>query len=199
MPPVTQNLLIANVAVWLVVQLAIISKSASLNTLLDNNFMLFPVASGMFRPWQLVTYMFTHVDFWHILLNMWPLWMFGRTLEYELGSKRFLLYYMVCGIGAGLIQLLVYHLAPPATISATLGASGAVFGILLAFGMLYPNHTIGLIFPPIVMKAKWFVVAYGVIELVAGISNRPLDNVAHFAHLGGMLFGFLLLWWWRRR
>jgi membrane associated rhomboid family serine protease len=142
--------------------------------------------------------MFMHVSFWHILLNMWPLWMFGRTLEYEMGSRRFLLYYMVCGIGAGLIQLLVYHLMPPEGASATLGASGAVFGILLAFGMLHPNDRLGLIFPPVVLKAKWFVVIYGVIELFAGIGStrNPFDNVAHFAHLGGMLFGFVLLWWW---
>ncbi len=197
MPPMTQNLLIANVVVWLVVQLAIFTGNVVFNDVLDN-MMLFSVDSGRLRLWQPVTYMFMHADLWHLLLNMWPLWMFGRTLEYELGSRRFLLYYMVCGVGAGLVQLLMYHLMPPSDIAATLGASGAVFGILLAFGMLHPNDRIGLLFPPIVLKAKWFVAVYGVIELFAGIrgSFSPVDNIAHFAHLGGMLFGFVLLWWW---
>lgn len=197
MPPMTQNLLIANVVVWLVVQLAMFTENTAINDVLDN-MMLFSVDSGRLRLWQPVTYMFMHADLWHLLLNMWPLWMFGRTLEYELGSRRFLLYYMVCGVGAGLVQLLMYHLMPPSDLAATLGASGAVFGILLAFGMLHPNDRIGLLFPPIVLKAKWFVAVYGVIELFAGIrgSFSPVDNIAHFAHLGGMLFGFVLLWWW---
>jgi membrane associated rhomboid family serine protease len=198
LPPVVFNLLIINVAAWLVVQLAILTKNPPLNAVLDS-LMLFPAGSGLLRPWQLVTYMFMHGGFWHLLLNMWPLWMFGRVLEYELGSKRFLLYYMVCGIGAGLVQLLVNYLLPPG--APTLGASGAVFGILLAFGMLHPNDRIGLIFPPVMLKAKWFVMIYGAIELFAGIGNsfNRFDNVAHFAHLGGMLFGFMLLWYWKKR
>ncbi len=198
MPPVVFNLLVINVVMWLVVQLAILTKNPLMNSVLDS-LMLFPVGSGLLRPWQFVTYMFLHGGFWHLLLNMWPLWMFGRTLEYELGSRRFLLYYMVCGIGAGLIQLLVCYMFPPG--AATLGASGAVFGLLLAFGMLHPNDRIGLIFPPVMLKAKWFVMIYGAIELFAGIGNsiNRFDNVAHFAHLGGMLFGFLLLWYWKKR
>ena len=199
MPPVVFNLLVINVVMWLVGMLVMLTKNPAMNAVLKS-LMLFPVGSGDLRPWQFVTYMFMHAQFWHLLVNMWPLWMFGRTLEYELGSKRFLLYYMVCGIGAGLIQLLVCYLFPPEGIHATLGASGAVFGILLAFGMLHPNDRIGLLFPPIVLKAKWFVIIYGIIELFAGIGNSitRFDDIAHFAHLGGMLFGFLLLWYWKK-
>jgi membrane associated rhomboid family serine protease len=156
--------------------------------------------------------MFLHAGFGHIFFNMFALWMFGRVLEYDLGSRRFLTYYIVCGIGAGLIQLGVnwieYSIAAadpgvPAALLAryahtyTIGASGAVFGLLLAFGMLHPNNVIMLVFPPIALKAKWFVVIYGAIELVAGISGR--GGVAHFAHLGGMLFGWLLLRYWKKK
>ena len=129
----------------------------------------------MFHTYQFVTYMFVHANFEHIFFNMFALWMFGRTLEYELGSKRFLTYYMVCGIGAALIQ---YFTA-------------------LAFGVMHPNAVIMLLIPPIPMKAKWFVIIYGVIELFLGW--RGVGNVAHFAHVGGMLWGFLLLHWWKQR
>jgi membrane associated rhomboid family serine protease len=159
---------------------------------------LFPVGSPWFHSWQVVSYMFLHGGFSHLFFNMFALWMFGRTLEYDLGSKRFLIYYMVCGIGAGVIQLLVGMLSGMPHNIPTVGASGAVFGLLLAFGMMRPNDVIMLLFPPIALKAKWFVVVYGVIELLAGISG-PMDNVAHFAHLGGMLWGFILLWYWKKR
>jgi membrane associated rhomboid family serine protease len=135
--------------------------------------------------------------------------MFGRGLEQEMGTKRFLIYYLVCGIGAGLVQLgmaqidlmrlseasLAYqqYLWTP-----TVGASGAIFGLLLAFGMLHPNATIMLLIPPIPMKAKWFVIIYGLLELFFGVSGR-MDSVAHFAHLGGMFWGWLLLMWWKHQ
>ena len=135
---------------------------------------------------------------------MFALWMFGRTLEYELGSKRFLTYYMVCGVGAGVLQLLVGWLeyrygnvGMMALMVPTVGASGAVFGLLLAFGVMHPNAVIMLLIPPIPMKAKWFVIIYAVIELFLGW--KGVGNVAHFAHVGGMLWGFLLLHWWKRR
>ena len=155
--------------------------------------------------------MFLHGNFSHLFFNMFALWMFGRTLEVELGSRRFLIYYMVCGIGAALLQMGVGYLeysgavadygfraASQLLVIPTVGASGAVFGLLLAFGLMHPNAIIMLIIPPIPMKAKWFVVIYGVIELFFGISGR-MPGVAHFAHVGGMLWGFLLLWYWKRR
>lgn len=190
-PPVVMNLIIINTLFWLAGTLL-----PRVDGFLIEHLALFPIGSQWFHSWQTVTYMFLHGGFSHLFFNMFALWMFGRNLEYELGSKRFLIYYMVCGIGAGLIQLLVGFLEGSG--NATIGASGAIFGILLAFGMLHPNDIIMLVFPPIALKAKWFVVIYGVIELFAGIGGR-MDNVAHFAHLGGMLWGFLLLWIWKKR
>lgn len=147
-----------------------------------------------FHTYQFITYMFLHGGFEHLFFNMFALWMFGRTLEYELGSRRFLIYYMVCGIGAALIQVAItLALGQPMSL---VGASGAVMGLLLAFGVLHPNAVIMLLFPPIPLKAKWFVVGYAVLELFLGW--RGVGNVAHFAHIGGMLWGFLLLHWWRR-
>jgi membrane associated rhomboid family serine protease len=156
---------------------------------------LYNVLSPNFYSWQVVTYMFLHGGFSHLFFNMFALWMFGRTLEYDLGSKRFLTYYMVCGIGAGLIQMLVCVLT--GSMVPTVGASGAVFGILLSFGMLHPNNVIMLMFPPIPLKAKWFVIIYGALELMYGV--RGGDSIAHFAHLGGMLWGFMLLRYWKSK
>lgn len=171
--------------------------------------------SNDFRFWQPVTYLFLHGGFDHLFFNMFALWMFGRVLEYDLGSKRFLIYYLICGVGAGFCNLAVnwleyHHLVglgyaqtAPAQLQAwadrivTIGASGAVFGVLLAFGMFHPNDRIMLLIPPIPMKAKWFVVAYGVLELFLGFAQRG-SNIAHFAHVGGMLFGFALLLLWKR-
>lgn len=191
-------------------------------------------------PHQLITYMFMHsyagLSLGHIFFNMFALFMFGVMLERVWGSKRFLQYYLITGIGAGLIQMLVYYIRisavqkglDQATLdeiykegwsilqqgknysnpilsqlnlminTSTIGASGAVFGILLAFGMLFPNTQLMLLFPPIPIKAKYFVIGYGVIELFAGVANRSGDNVAHFAHLGGMLFGFFLIRYWNK-
>lgn len=163
----------------------------------------------LFRWWQPVTYMFMHGGFSHLFFNMFSLWMFGRALEWEMGWKRFLAYYMVCGVGAALFQMGMAQidlariaLHSPAWYAymsvPTVGASGAIFGLLLAFGMLHPNAIISLIFPPIAMKAKWFVIIYGALELLLGVSGT-MDNVAHFAHLGGMFWGWLLIVWWRYR
>ncbi|MFR9650538.1 MAG: rhomboid family intramembrane serine protease [Rikenellaceae bacterium] len=183
-PPMVLNLLIINglglMATTLFPRLAI-------------HLGLLPLQGG-FMPWQVVSYMFLHGDLSHLFFNMFALWMFGRTLEMRLGSQRFLTYYLVCGIGAALLQLAVGLYYP---FAITVGASGAVFGILLAFGVLYPNQTIVLLIPPIPMKAKYFVILYGLLELYLGWRNNPLDNVAHFAHLGGMLWGFLLLNYWK--
>lgn len=162
------------------------------------HFALWPVVEGSpFMPWQLVTYGFLHDprNLAHIFFNMFALWMFGRDLEIMMGQKRFLTYYFTCVIGAGLVQLIVA--GTQGGLYPTVGASGGVFGILLAYGLAFPNRVIMLMFPPIPMKAKYFVLFYGLLELYLGLSgNAP--GVANFAHLGGMLFGFLLLQYWAR-
>lgn len=148
-----------------------------------------------FYPWQLLSYGFLHGDVMHILFNMVMLWMFGRELEGLMGPVRFLTYYLVCVAGAGAVQLMVAHLQ--GTPYPTVGASGGVFGILLAYGMAFPNRTILLLIPPIPMKAKYLVVMLGIMELYLGVSGSN-PGIANFAHLGGMLFGFLLLMYWKR-
>lgn len=154
-----------------------------------------PRLAAPFMPWQLLSYGFLHGDLTHILFNMFGLWMFGRELELLMGSKRFLIYFLTCVIGAGIVQMVVA--AMQGGIYPTVGASGGVFGILLAYGLTFPNRTVMLLFPPIPMKAKYFVLFYGLLELYLGVSgNAP--GVANFAHLGGMLFGFALLRYWAR-
>jgi len=168
-----------------------------LGRVVEYNFALWPLNSSFadFYPWQLVTYGFLHGDLTHIFFNMFMLWMFGRELEIVMGSRRFLTYYMTCVIGAGIVQLIVATMGGSGY--PTVGASGGVFGILLAFGMAFPNRMILLLIPPIPMKAKYLVVLAGGMELYFGISGaRP--GIASYAHLGGMLFGFLLLLHWRR-
>lgn len=161
----------------------------------------FPVGDGSgesvgFAPWQLVSYAFLHANFFHLFFNMFGLWMFGRVLEQVWGPARFLLFYTVCILGAGLTQLLVISYLEGGPIAPTLGASGGVFGILLAFGMMFPNVRVMLLIPPIPMPAKYFVLGYGVLELFLGVTGTEA-GVAHFAHLGGMAFGFILLMFWR--
>ena len=189
-PPVVLNLIIINVLIFMAT--ALLPKAG--NAIME--YCALPLGTPFFHVYQFITYMFLHANFEHIFFNMFALWMFGRTLEYELGQKRFLTYYMVCGIGAALIQYLT-ALAFGEFPLVLVGASGAVMGLLLAFGVLHPNAVIMLLIPPIPMKAKWFVVIYGVIELFLGW--RGVGNVAHFAHVGGMLWGFLLLQWWKQR
>jgi membrane associated rhomboid family serine protease len=161
------------------------------------NFALWPagIEGSPFMPWQLITYGFLHGNMTHIFFNMFALWMFGRELELMMGQKRFLTYYFTCVIGAGIVQLIVA--GTQGDIYPTVGASGGVFGILLAYGLAFPNRMIMLIFPPIPMKAKYFVFLYGLLELYLGLSGSA-PGVANFAHLGGMLFGFLLLRIWTR-
>lgn len=165
--------------------------------LLRHYFALWPFGNGPFMPWQLVTYGFLHDPrgLAHIFFNMFALWMFGRDLEHMMGSQRFLTYFMTCVIGAGIVQLIVANVMNSS--APTVGASGGVFGILLAYGMTFPNRTIMLMFPPIPMKAKFFVLFYGLLELYLGVSGGA-PGVANFAHLGGMLFGFLLLQYWSK-
>jgi membrane associated rhomboid family serine protease len=168
-----------------------------------------------FYIYQLITYMFTHREFSHLFFNMFALFMFGGLIERTWGPVRYLTYYMVTGIGAGLVQMLISYIQIHSLINGidlnlldasylydsypvTIGASGAVFGLLLAFGMLFPNLPLYIMFIPIPVKAKYFVIGYGVIEFFFGISNRAGDNVAHFAHLGGMLFGILMILYWNK-
>lgn len=159
------------------------------------NLALWPVGSPVFAPWQLLTYGFLHGGVMHIFFNMFALWMFGRDLERIMGPRRFLTYFLTCVVGAGIVQLVVAGLQ--GGVYPTLGASGGVFGLLLAYGMAFPNNTVMLLFPPIPMKAKYFVIVFGLFELFLGVSGAS-PGVANFAHLGGMLFGFVLLQYWRR-
>jgi rhomboid family protein len=160
-------------------------------------FLLWPLQSGMFEPWQVLSYGFLHGGFTHIFFNMFAVFMFGSDVEQLFGAKRYLIYYLTCVIGAALMHLIVVTTAnlPP---YPTLGASGGVFGLLLAFGMAYPNRTLMLIFPPIPMPAWLFVTLYGVLELYLGVT-QTMSGVAHFAHLGGMATGFVLIRYWQAR
>ena len=206
------NLIIANLVVFLAMKLYDSNMMYANFAMFNVDFRCLGEADmTLFKPWQPLTYMFMHSadNFSHIFFNMFSLWMFGRTLELEMGWKRFLIYYMVCGVGAALFQMGVAQIdlahleigskAWYAYMSTpTVGASGAIFGLLLAFGLLHPNALISLIFPPITLKAKWFVIIYGVLELLLGVTGS-MSNVAHFAHLGGMFWGWLLLLWWRHQ
>ena len=198
LPPVTQALLIANVVVFLLQQMVGYALA---------QFMLWPIDSGeydpssqglSFMPWQLLTYGFMHGSLPHLLFNMLALFMFGAPLEHTWGNRRFLTYFLVCVAGAGVLQLIVgwWTIANGGAAYPTLGASGGVFGILLAYGMLFPNQRVMLLFPPIPMKARTLVILYGAIELMLGFTGLQ-PGVAHFAHLGGMLFGWLLIRYWR--
>lgn len=157
---------------------------------------LFPGISPTFQIWQLISYAFLHGGIFHLLFNMYVLWIFGSRIEISWGSKAFVIYYMVCVFGAGIIQLLyASQTMAEGAIYPTVGASGGVFGLLLAFALTFPNERLMLIFPPIILKAKWLVIIYAAVELYAGVTGT-LAGIAHFAHLGGMLFGFLLLVYW---
>lgn len=161
------------------------------------NFALWPATDprSPFMPWQLLTYGFLHGNTTHIFFNMFGLWMFGRDLEQVMGSQRFLIYFVVCVVGAGIVQLIVA--AMQGGLYPTVGASGGVFGILLAYGLTFPNRVVVPLFPPIPMRAITFVFVYGLLELYLGVSGGA-PGIANFAHLGGMLFGFLLIQYWRR-
>ena len=154
---------------------------------------LWPLAGGRFEPWQIVTYGFLHANLNHLFFNMFALWMFGFPIERAWGPKKFSYYYMVCIVGAAIAQLIVQQLS--GEFYPTIGASGAVFGLLLAYGVMFPNNSVFLIFLPIPIKAKWFVLIYGGLELIFGITNS-MPQIAHFAHLGGLIFGAGVLWSW---
>jgi len=187
MPPVTQSLLIANVVVFLL--------QTQTGDRLDP-LALWPLGSGYFAPWQLVTYGFLHGGFAHIFFNMLGLYMFGSDIERLFGSRYFLAYYFACLVSAALCQLLVLALAG-GPVYPTVGASGALYGLLLAFGMYFPRRMVMLIFPPIPMQARVFVIVFGALELFLGVTGTA-SGVAHFAHLGGMLGGWLMIQYRRR-
>lgn len=193
-PPAILNLLIAN-GIFFLLQLMFPGPANQVG-MLELWGRLYPIGSGFFYPWQLVTYGFLHSThtFSHILFNMLALWMFGRELEYEWGAKRFLIYYLACIVGAGATHLT--YMEASGIPYPVLGASGGTFGILLAFGMRFPTREILLLIPPIPMKARTFVVLYGVMELFLGFSGLG-PGVAHFAHLGGLLTGLIILLYWR--
>jgi membrane associated rhomboid family serine protease len=212
--PVVKNLLIINVIFYFA------SRFLGLEGVLAGYYPSAP----QFQPWQVLTHMFMHGNLSHIFFNMFALYMFGPNLERVWGSKRFLNYYLICGLGAFALHEFVVGYQfyqdfgtffPTADIVAqgftgqmrasilyqtfvpVVGASGAVFGILLGFGMLFPNTRLMLLFPPIPIKAKLFVIGYGAIEIFLALENNPGDNVAHFAHLGGMIFGYIMIKKWK--
>ena len=189
MPPIptfTKNLMLACTAIFCLQQIVF----------LDGWFALFPLASGNFMPWQLVTYAFLHGGVFHLFFNMLGLWMFGAELERLWGAKRYATYLLAGVLAAALTQLALTALVGSRV--PTVGASGGLFALLLAFGMLFPDRVIMPLFPPIPMKARTFVMVFGGLELVLGYLN-PTGGVAHFAHLGGMVGGFLMIRYWRRQ
>lgn len=230
LPPVIKNLIIINVLVYVAANFT----GPAIHEFFYTNFSLYHWQSPLFKFWQPITHLFMHAEFnsgmgiSHLLFNMFALWMFGNMIENVLGPKRFLIFYLVCGLGAALCHLMVFtwenvesvkwfaQFSQPEKVNMInqaivtnygdvrlrpmlepmVGASGAIFGVLFAFGYLFPNLMIYVyfLFP---LKAKYFVAIYAIIELFSGFRNNPTDNVAHFAHIGGMLFAFLLLKTWK--
>jgi membrane associated rhomboid family serine protease len=187
LPPVTRTLLLANVGVF--------ALQLLLNPVLLQWFALWP-PGPYFEPWQVLSYAFLHDGFTHILVNMFALFMFGTPMERFWGPKRFTLYYFLCVLTAGLTQLTVAVFAHSTL--PTIGASGAIFGLLLAFAMYFPHERVMLLFPPIPLPAWLFVLIYGLVELFMGVTGSEAD-IAHFAHLGGMLGGAAMILFWRAR
>lgn len=215
-PPIIKNLIILNALVFLA------QKVFENNTGFDieNFFALHDVHSVYFKPHQLITFMFLHGSWSHLFFNMFALWMFGSVLENLWGAKRFLIFYVACGLGSAVLHLIVLYFEMQPVMAAlhqlsaaeqqdwiyrpdfkvnvaTLGASGAVFGCLAAFGYLFPNSLIYLYFF-IPIKAKWFVIFYGAMELMLAVQNSAGDNVAHWAHVGGAVVGLAMVWYWNR-
>ena len=197
MPVVTRNLLIVNVLMFIA---TLINREFMLGT-----FAMFYPASPLFRWWQPVTHMFMHGGWWHIFFNMYSLVMFGMVVERVLGTQKYLIFYFVTGLGAVAFHTFVEWLEitymggslTEAMYTPMVGASGALYGVMVAFAMLYPEAKLTLIFPPITLNAKWWVIIFIVIELFTGITGSVV-SVAHFAHLGGALFGWLLIRYWKK-
>jgi membrane associated rhomboid family serine protease len=183
LPPVTKALILICIGVFCVQYLHLLPPT------LEGMLALWPVRSGNFMPWQLLSYSFLHGNLTHLFFNMLALWMFGAEIERLWGPRRYMQFLLASAVAAALVQLLWTLLIGSRT--PTLGASGATFGLLLAFGMLFPNRMIVMLLPPIPMKAKYFVAIFGSLELVLGVLGP--SGIAHFAHLGGMLGGFLMI------
>ena len=211
-PPVTRNIIIINFLIWIISELS--------PDFMYEKFALFYPKSQYFHWWQFVTHMFMHGGFWHVFFNMFTLFMFGSVLERVWGPKKYLLFYFVTGLGAAAlhtgvewIQCLHWEHIVNTGVAAdaiaanrsiqtlcmtpTVGASGAIYGLLLGYAMLFPDSRMTLLFPPITLKAKWFVLIFAVIELLTGVTGVG-GGIAHFAHLGGMLFGLILILWWKK-
>jgi len=232
LPQAVKGLLIINIAILILAYIL----GATTNINVSREIGIYFFKSELFKPYQIITHMFMHGDYIHLIFNMYALWMFGQVIERVWGAKKFLIYYFVTGLGAVALHTFVNYLQYQSVMSVmsqneinivltegielaekgmnwktgnigelngilhfpTVGASGAVFGLLLAFGMLFPNVQLQLMFIPVPIKAKYFVMGYGAIELYMGINNAAGDNIAHFAHLGGMLFGFILIKMWSK-
>ena len=198
-PPVVKSIIFINVAVW-IIQLVMDRQGFGLTEMLG----LYPVTSPAFRPYQVLTHMFTHADYnpngsiilYHILFNMFTLWMFGRILENIWGPKRFLNFYLLCGIGAAAAHLLVQYITKNE--SMAIGASGAIMGVAVAFAYLFPNTPLYIMFIPIPIKAKWVMIAFIAYDFFVGVASVGGDNVAHFAHLGGAITGFIIVLIWNK-
>ena len=208
-PTVTRNLIIINVIVFIA---TLINKDFMYAT-----FAMFYPTSQHFHVWQIVTHMFMHGGFWHILFNMYTLWMFGSVLERMIGERKFLIFYFVCGLGAAALHTGVEYLQVQGLMKAiaegsataaqsyvdlkatpVLGASGAIYGVIIGYAMLFPESRLTLLFPPVTLSAKWMVIIFAALELLFGITGTVV-SIAHFAHLGGMLFGWLLIKYWRKK
>lgn len=189
-PPVTKNLIITNIIIFL--------ATLANKDVMFGIFALYFPQSQMFHWWQFVTYMFMHANFWHIFFNMYTLYIFGSVVEQMLGSKKFFTFYMLSGIGSAAIYIGIQALTH--SYGACVGASGAIYGVLIAYAMLFPDNKMTLIFPPVTLSAKWMVIIFLAIELGTGVISTVANVgvVAHFAHVGGMLVGFLLMYYWRK-
>jgi membrane associated rhomboid family serine protease len=217
LPTIVKNLIIINALIFLSQQVL----GADTETKIFNLFALHTWQSPLFKPWQFITYMFLHGSIGHIFFNMYALWLFGSVLENLWGSKRFLIFYFVCGLGAALCHMIVLYFEMKPVVEVfhslpfeqqqqvlsdpnfklyepTLGASGAIFGCLAAFGYLFPNTLMYMIFIPVPIKAKWIVIGYIAIELFMALKNSAGDNIAHVAHLGGAVFGLALVYFWNK-
>ncbi|MCH5173345.1 MAG: rhomboid family intramembrane serine protease [Bacteroidales bacterium] len=205
-PQVTRNLILVNVLIFIA---TLINEEAMIS-----RFALFYPTSPYFRWWQVLTHMFMHGSFWHIFFNMYTLFIFGSVVERILGSKKFLFFYFVCGLGAAALHMGVQYIEMQSFLSSesmvavqsiaqlkltpTVGASGAIYGVLIGYAMLFPDSKMTLLFPPVTLSAKGMVIVFALIELFTGVTGLA-SGVAHFAHLGGMLIGWLAIIWWRRR
>ena len=192
-PTATRNIIIINIVVFAATWLG---ERVLHSDVMGRLFALYPIQSHYFHWWQFITYMYMHGGFWHILFNMYTLYIFGCVVENIIGTRKFITFYTVCGVGAAALHLLVQSLTND--FAPTVGASGSIYGVLIAFAILFPESRLTLLFPPVTLSAKWMVIIFAIIELTTGLTGTSA-NVAHFAHLGGMLIGWLLILFWKKR